>query len=577
MGALTIIEERGTGENNNNVWLAGVMSNGLIVGNSSSESVRATSLLSAAKTKDTVSKDLVDRLTGGPMVPSSESPDLYPRYVREFGTNPDNLSTIVRSMSIPPVDTLRYIRTVVSGASGQDYRLGFIEDDDLAEDLFFSNGLIEDRSKYLGADTHDVLLNNASAPGKICRHCGLGWVTHSNESKAQVLRILTSGLGIMQSHFVCGRQFSKLNEGLRRTVSQEMLVRAFTGLTHVFSEDRSIESVEDLVRIPASHLVSTPVKVQLYPGRPREDLILWHMQNAIARTILQGSQRHAISDAEIGLFRGFIAKYGFDRLGPRGQSALQRLVACTNLNKLARREKDAYIGPNRSQLPFNIPSSETLYWSWSNVTYELRRLVNRTVSRRERSGTTGGVNTSGSMTTEYESTTVRDNRVENLGTGYLGITDKAFYFSAATRDGQSVQVPFDRLVTFRPDTARRIEFQENARQGDRQWPRSFSGDDVWEIDMAFRTLTRPSELTTDQRRQAWRELTPPGRTMNLAESDGYSWSDAIGDFKAGYRKQRNKRSRNTGTDQVGRCPSCASMLTGRQNGKFICQTCGYTR
>ena len=137
MGALTIIEERGTGENNNNVWLAGVMSNGLIVGNSSSESVRATSLLSAAKTKDTVSKDLVDRLTGGPMVPSSESPDLYPRYVREFGTNPDNLSTIVRSMSIPPVDTLRYIRTVVSGASGQDYRLGFIEDDDLAEDLFF--------------------------------------------------------------------------------------------------------------------------------------------------------------------------------------------------------------------------------------------------------------------------------------------------------------------------------------------------------------------------------------------------------------------------------------------------------
>jgi hypothetical protein len=260
------------------------------------------------------------------------------------------------------------------------------------------------------------------------------------------------------------------------------------------------------------------------------------MQNAIANTIIQGSERHATSDEEISLFQSFISKYGFDLIGQKSQAALRRLEACTNLNKLARKEVDAYIGPTRNQLPFNIQRSETLYWAWSNVTYELTRPVERRVSQRVASGTRGGANTHGSMTTNFESTTERDNRVENHGTGYLGITDKALYFVATTPGGQSVEVPFDRLLNFSRNSSSRVGFQESARQGDARHPRSFSGADAWEIDMAFRTLTRSAEVTDDERRQAWRDLSPPVQSLSHNENEDASSMSYLESIRKGTRE-----------------------------------------
>ena len=95
-------------------------------------------------------------------------------------------------------------------------------------------------------------------------------------------------------------------------------------------------------------------------------------------------------------------------------------------------------------IPFNLMKSETLVWVMRNVEYH------KTVTRRERQGTSDGMSTSMGRGVSYRSGTFRSRTIEwdepvHADTGLLGFTTKHIYFAGRK---EMFRVRYDKIVAF---------------------------------------------------------------------------------------------------------------------------------
>lgn len=95
-------------------------------------------------------------------------------------------------------------------------------------------------------------------------------------------------------------------------------------------------------------------------------------------------------------------------------------------------------------IPFNLMKSETLVWAMQNVEYH------KTVTRRERQGTSDGISTSMGRGIYYRSGTFRSRTIEwdepvHADTGLLGFTTKHIYFAGKK---EMFRVRYDKIVAF---------------------------------------------------------------------------------------------------------------------------------
>ncbi len=171
----------------------------------------------------------------------------------------------------------------------------------------------------------------------------------------------------------------------------------------------------------------------------RDQLVREAWETAVDSTL---KSRLLTRDEEDSLKR-YMAHFGLTPAQLNGRVPHKALVYSSVLREIT----EGRLPPKQKvdfAIPFNLMKSETLTWVMQNVEYH------KTVTRRERQGTSDGISTSMGRGISYRSGTFRSRTIEwdepvHADTGLLGFTTKCIYFAGQK---EIFKVRYDKIVAF---------------------------------------------------------------------------------------------------------------------------------
>ena len=174
--------------------------------------------------------------------------------------------------------------------------------------------------------------------------------------------------------------------------------------------------------------------------RAQHQLVREAWETAVDSTLLTG--RLLTQDEEDSLKR-YMGHFGLTPAQLNGRVPYKTLV----YSRILREITEGRLPPKQKVdfiIPFNLMKSETLVWVMPDVEYH------KTVTRRERQGTSDGMSTSMGRGISYQSGTFRSRTIEwdeqvHADTGLLEFTTKHIYFAGQK---EKFRVRYDKIVAF---------------------------------------------------------------------------------------------------------------------------------